>query len=83
MTDPGSPRGRHSRDALPPFGVPTSEIPAPGIPGYGVPRYEPGRYDPPTWVSDVPEHPLDPSDRSTAGFRRNARVLNGKSCIDR
>jgi len=44
VSDPGSPRGRHSsRDALPPYGLPTNEIPAPGIPGYGVPRYEPGQ----------------------------------------
>ena len=55
MTDAGSHRARHSRDELPPYGVPTSEIPAPGIPGYGVPRYEPGRYDPPSWSTDLIE----------------------------
>jgi UPF0755 protein len=48
----------------------------PELPVYGAPRYEPGRYDPPTWVSDVPEHPVDRSDPSTAGSRRNSRLLD-------
>ena len=66
MTDP---RGRRSsRDALPPFGVPTAEIPAPGIPGYGVPRYEPARYDPPSWGAErsVPRRPPVPTARPVA-----------------
>jgi uncharacterized YceG family protein len=48
----------------------------PELPAYGAPRYEPNRYDPPTWVSDVPEHPLGGSHRSTAGFPRHARLLD-------
>ena len=74
MTDP---RGRHtSRDALPPFGVPTSEIPAPGIPGYGVPRYEPARYDPPSWGTDLPAPPHAGPDSPTGGIRPVAGLLD-------
>ena len=66
MSDP---RGRHtSRDALPPFAVPTTEFPAPGIPGYGVPRYEPSRYDPPSWGSDRPAPPFSGPDSATGGI---------------
>ena len=74
MRDAGSPRG--SRDALPPFGVPTAEIPAPGIPGYGVPRYEPGRYDPPSWTGERAVPGVTGPDGATAGIRRTPRLLD-------
>jgi len=71
------PRGRHtSRDALPPFAVPTTEFPAPGIPGYGVPRYEPSRYDPPSWGSDLPAPPFSGPDSATGGIRRVGGLLH-------
>ena len=77
MTDAGGPRGRHSsRDALPPYGIPTTEIPATGIPGYGVPRYEPGRYDPPSWTTERPLPPVAGPDAVTGGVRRVSGLLD-------
>ena len=77
MTDAGGSRGRHSsRDALPPYGVPTTEIPATGIPGYGVPRYEPGRYDPPSWTTERPLPPVAGPDAVTGGVRRVSGLLD-------
>jgi len=77
VTGDGSPRGRHtSRDALPPFGVPTGEIPASRIPGYGVPRYEPGRYDPPSWTTEDPLPLVAGPDAVTGGVRRVSGLLD-------
>ena len=77
VTDAGGSRGQHSsRDALPPYGVPTTEIPATGIPGYGVPRYEPGRYDPPSWTTERPLPPVAGPDAVTGGVRRVSGLLD-------